>query len=74
MSSQTLQLRFVTEFGNNATVSISTPKYPADAEEVQAAMETMIANDEFKRSGGQLAEIRDARIVSRDVEDIEFED
>ncbi|MGP4073686.1 DUF2922 domain-containing protein [Piscibacillus sp. B03] len=65
-----LELKFKTEQGSLATISLENPVDPADPVAVKSAMETIIANDVFMSNGGPLVEIDRAQIVDRAVTEI----
>jgi len=68
-----LQLIFENELGRNVTYSIDNPIEPADAEAVGAAMDTIIEQDVFHTTGGDLVRKKGARIVDRQVTEIEID-
>ncbi len=54
------------------TISLDNPVEPADPTAVEAAMDDIIAQDAFFSSGGNLVSKKLARIVERNVEEIEI--
>lgn len=70
---KTLQLIFENEEGKNATYTLNDPVEPADPEDVKAAMETVIEQDVFTTNGGRLMKVKAAKIVDREVEEIELD-
>ncbi|HLR53136.1 MAG TPA: DUF2922 domain-containing protein [Pseudogracilibacillus sp.] len=70
---KTLQLIFENEDGKNATYTLNDPVEPADPEDVKAAMETVIEQDVFNTNGGRLVKIKAAKIIDREVEEIELD-
>lgn len=70
---KTLQLIFENEDGKNATYTLNDPVEPADPEDVKAAMETVIEQDVFNTNGGRLVKVKAAKIVDREVEEIELD-
>jgi len=67
-----LELKFYNEDGKTVTYSLDKPIEPADAEAVTAAMDEIIAQNAFKTSGGDLVKKKEARIVERNVEEIDL--
>ncbi|MFD4818865.1 DUF2922 domain-containing protein [Peribacillus butanolivorans] len=67
-----LEMIFVTEEGKSATISVENPKEPVDANTVKLAMEQMIAGNTFVASSGDFVSIKGARLVERNVEDVEL--
>ncbi|CDQ19947.1 Protein of unknown function [Halobacillus karajensis] len=67
-----LELKFLNEEGKIVTISLDDPVEPADPAVVTAAMDTIIAQGCFYSSGGELVEKKEARIVERNIMEIEF--
>ncbi|KQU13126.1 DUF2922 domain-containing protein [Peribacillus sp. TH16] len=67
-----LEMIFVTEEGKSATISVENPKEPVDANTVKLAMEQMITGNAFVASSGDFVSIKGARLVERNVEDVEL--
>ena len=67
-----LELKFLNEEGKIVTISVDDPIEPADPTLVHAAMDAIIAEGCFYSSGGDLVEKKEARIVERNVFDIEI--
>lgn len=68
-----LELIFENELGKNVKYTLDSPIEPADAEAVSAAMDTIIEQDVFHTTGGDLVGKKQARIVDRQVTDIEID-
>lgn len=68
-----LELIFENAVGKNATYSLDSPVEPVDAEAINAAMDTIITEDIFMTSGGNIVKKKGARIVERHVEDIDID-
>ncbi|SFG12844.1 Protein of unknown function [Desulfotomaculum arcticum] len=66
-TTQSLQMRFVTQAGNRVTISLDSPKDNLTEAEVTAAMEQIIAKNIFVTSGGDLVAKDNAQIVDRTV-------
>ncbi|WP_027365057.1 DUF2922 domain-containing protein [Desulfotruncus alcoholivorax] len=66
-TTQTLQMRFVTQAGNRVTISLDNPKDTLTEAEVTAAMDQIIAKNIFVTSGGDLVSKDSAQIVDRTV-------
>jgi hypothetical protein len=67
-----LELIFENEDGKNVTYALDNPVDPADADMVKAAMDEVIAQDIFTSAGGAMVKVKSARIVERNVTDIEL--
>jgi len=66
-----LELRFETEEGRTKVIGVDRPVENLDPSIAQTAMEQIIAQDMFEIEGiRQFAKIKDARYVTRIVEDI----
>lgn len=68
-----LELIFTNELGKNVTISIDEPNEPVDANAVQAAMDEIIAQNVFTSTGGDLVHKKAARVVERNVTEIEID-
>lgn len=66
-TTQSLQMRFVTQAGNRVTISLDNPKDNLTEAEVTAAMDQIIAKNIFVTSGGDLVTKDNAQIVDRTV-------
>ncbi|KHF39589.1 hypothetical protein LQ50_14180 [Halalkalibacter okhensis] len=58
--------------GGNVTLSLDNPVYPPNAASVSSAMDTIVEQNAFVSSGGDIVAKKAARIVDRTVEDIEI--
>ncbi|WP_077329466.1 DUF2922 domain-containing protein [Virgibacillus siamensis] len=67
-----LELKFVNAEGKTVTYSLDKPVEPVDPTAVKSAMDEIIAQNAFASSGGDLLSIKSARIVERNVTDIEL--
>jgi len=67
---KTLELKFANEEDKTVTVSLDEPVEPADPQVIAAAMDTIIAQQAFYSSGGELVGKKSARIVERNVFEI----
>ncbi len=69
--SMKLELRFETGEGKNRVIAVDQPRTGLTKEDVQTAMEQIIAQDMFTVKGDPLyTKIKGARYVTRTVEDI----
>ncbi len=68
-----LELIFENQVGKNVTYSLDSPVEPADPVAVSAAMDTIIEENIFATSGGDVVKKKGARIVDRQVTDIELD-
>ena len=62
-----LEMEFLNSLNKKYTISLDDPKEDLIPEEVQAAMESIITENVFIVSEGDLAEIVEARIVTTTV-------
>lgn len=69
---KTLELKFTNEEGRVVTLSLDAPIEPVDPEAIRQAMEQIIETNAVFSTGGNLVETHSARIVERNVEDIEL--
>ncbi|MGE7758600.1 DUF2922 domain-containing protein [Peribacillus sp. NPDC097895] len=67
-----LEMIFDTEEGKSATISIDNPKEPVHVNTVKLAMERIIAGNIFVSSSGGYVGLKAARLVERNVEDVEL--
>jgi uncharacterized protein YceH (UPF0502 family) len=69
----TLEMVFMSTTGNRVTLRVPDPNEALTASEVRSAMDTIIAKNIFRAtSGGDLVAVADARIVSREVTDLDI--
>ncbi|WP_226035123.1 DUF2922 domain-containing protein [Aquibacillus saliphilus] len=68
---KTLELKFINETDKLVTITLDSPIEPADPVAVEQAMDEIIAQNAFYSSGGDLVSKKSARIVERNVFDIE---
>lgn len=67
-----LEMQFTNLEGKVAKVTIENPIEPVDPIALAAAMDTIIANDVFITSGGGFVAKHGARVVERNVVDVEL--
>ncbi|WP_173916643.1 DUF2922 domain-containing protein [Halobacillus sp. Marseille-Q1614] len=67
-----LELKFLNEEGKIVTVSLDNPIEPPAEADIIAAMDSIIAQNCLYSSGGDLVEKKEARIVERNVTNIEI--
>jgi uncharacterized protein YggL (DUF469 family) len=67
-----LELKFTNADGRIVTYSLDEPVEPADPQAISEAMDEIIAQNAFTSSGGDLVSKHSARIVERNVEEIEL--
>ncbi|GAK13407.1 DUF2922 domain-containing protein [Geomicrobium sp. JCM 19039] len=65
---ENLELRFRNSENRMSTLSIPEPAHTLTAEQLEMTMNTIIEENVFTSSGGDLTTIVDARIVTRTVE------
>ncbi len=63
-------MNFITEQGGKLRISLADPLEELDSEDVEEAMETIIAKDVFTSKTGNVAAIHSARVVSKTIEDL----
>ena len=67
--SKKLELQFTNVAGKTTTISIDDPVVP---ETVSATMDTIIAANVFTSAGGDLVAKKGARVVERDVTEVDL--
>ena len=65
-------MKFLNEDNKTVTISLDQPVEPADPALINAAMDAIIQEDCFYSSGGNLVAKKEARIVERNVFDVEL--
>ncbi|GEL07959.1 DUF2922 domain-containing protein [Salisediminibacterium halotolerans] len=70
--SKRLEMLFYNEGGKNVTVGLDHPVEPVNAEQVSEVMDTIIDQNIFTSTDGDVVKKRHARIVERTVEVIEI--
>lgn len=68
-----IELLFKNEEGNNVTISLDDPIEPVNPDTVGKVMDEIIAQNVFSSSGGDLVSKHAARVVERNVTEIEIE-
>lgn len=69
---QVLELKFDTANGKTMTISVNDPKQNLTAADIATAMQTIISEDIFHNEGNGLVAINQARIVERNVAEIDL--
>lgn len=67
-----IELKFENQDGKTVTYSLDNPVEPVDAVAVKAAMDEILTENAFTSSGGDIVAIKGARVVERNVVDIEL--
>ncbi|MED1863873.1 DUF2922 domain-containing protein [Fictibacillus nanhaiensis] len=67
-----LELQFLNQENKTVTIRLDAPIEPVDPAAVNAAMDTVIAQNTFTSSGGNYTSKKGARIVDREVSDIDL--
>ncbi|WP_058308661.1 DUF2922 domain-containing protein [Gracilibacillus massiliensis] len=67
-----IELKFENEDGKTVTIGLDNPVEPVDAVAVNDAMDTILAQNALFSSGGDLVAKKSARIVERNVTEIEI--
>ncbi len=67
-----LELQFLNEENKTVTIALEAPIEPVDPALVNQAMDEIIAQNAFISSGGDLVAKKGARLVERNVEEIEL--
>lgn len=68
-----LELQFLNEDNRTVTISLENPIEPVNSDDVKNVMDTVISENVFMSSGGNLVSKKGARIVERTVSEIEIE-
>lgn len=68
-----LELQFLNEDNRTVTISLENPIEPVNPDDVKNVMDTVISENVFMSSGGNLVSKKGARIVERTVSEIEIE-
>jgi len=69
---KTIELKFTNQDGRTVTYSLDDPIEPVDANAVGEAMDEIIAQNAFTSSGGDVVAKKSARVVERNVQDIDL--
>ncbi|MDX8366386.1 DUF2922 domain-containing protein [Cytobacillus sp. IB215665] len=69
---KTLELKFENEEGKVGTIFIENPTEPVDTTLVSSVMDTILSSDVFTSSGGGFIRKKGARVVERNVTDIQI--
>ncbi|MFC4402964.1 DUF2922 domain-containing protein [Gracilibacillus xinjiangensis] len=69
---KTIELKFENEEGKTVTISLDQPVEPVDPQAVHTAMDEIIAQNALFSTGGDLVGKKSARVVERNVTDIEL--
>jgi hypothetical protein len=67
-----LELQFLNQEDKTVTIRLDAPVEPVDPAAVNAAMDTVIAQNIFNSAGGNYTSKKGARIVDREVSDIDL--
>ncbi|CQR47900.1 hypothetical protein BN1058_02233 [Paraliobacillus sp. PM-2] len=67
-----LELKFLDEQDKTVTISLDSPAEPVDAMAITAAMDQILAQQVLYSSGGDMVSKKSARIVERNVTDIQI--
>ncbi|SFM26974.1 Protein of unknown function [Gracilibacillus orientalis] len=67
-----IELKFENEEGKTVTFSLDNPVEPVDPAAVSTAMDAILSQNAFFSSGGDLVAKKSARIVERNVNEIEI--
>lgn len=70
--SKKIELIFKNQLGRNVTISMDNPIEPVDPAQVSQVMDEVIAQSAFTSAGGSLVSKHAARVVERNVADIEI--
>ncbi|TLS38188.1 DUF2922 domain-containing protein [Pseudalkalibacillus caeni] len=69
---KTLELQFITQDNKTTSLSLNDPIDPIDPAAVAAAMDVVVAQNIFSTSGGDIVGKKGARLIERNVSDIEI--
>lgn len=67
---KTLELIFVNALGDKVTLRVADPRDDIQEAEVRTVMDTIVAKDVFTSTGGSLVGVAGARLVTRDVAEL----
>ncbi|TFJ93156.1 DUF2922 domain-containing protein [Lentibacillus salicampi] len=67
-----IELKFSNEDEKTVTYSLEKPVEPVDPDAVDSAMDEILTQNAFTSSGGELVSKKSARIVDRNVTEIEL--
>ena len=67
---KTLELIFVNAVGDKVTLRVADPRDDIQEAEVRSVMDTIVAKDVFTSTGGSLVGVAGARLVTRDVAEL----
>ena len=70
VTTKTLSMVFKNENGSNFTLTVDNPRENITAQEIQAAMDTVITKNIFATTGGPLVSKQDIKIIDRTTNDI----
>lgn len=68
-----IEMQFLNEENRTVTISLEDPVEPVTPEDVNAAMDTVLSENAFTSSGGNLVSKKGARIVERTVTEIQLD-
>ena len=69
--SKTLEMIFTNAAGGKITLRVANPRTDLQEAEVRSVMDQVVAKDIFTSSGGSLVNVAGARIVNRDVTEMD---
>lgn len=69
-----IELFFENEDGKTVKYTLDNPSEPVNNETVKTVMDTIIAQNIFESTGGELVAKKSARLVENVIEDISIED
>ena len=69
---KTLEMIFVNFVGDKVTLRLTEPREDITEVEVRTVMDQVVAKNVFDSSGGSLVGVAGARIVSRDVAELDI--
>ena len=69
---KTLELVFKNQSNRKSVISLDEPRDNLTADEVRAVMQDILVKNIFNTSGGDLIQIEGARIISREVTELEL--
>ncbi|ASF39218.1 DUF2922 domain-containing protein [Halobacillus halophilus] len=72
MNLKKLELKFLNEENRTVTLTLDEPVEPADPALINSVMDTILLENCFTTSGGDLVAKKEARIVERNVFDVEI--
>lgn len=69
---QTLELKFLNENEKVVTLTVDNPTVPVNPTLIKQVMDKIVANNVFTSSGGTVVAVQGARLVGKEIIDIDL--